>query len=385
MYHLPHRVAVEDDGFLESVCSPVAGPMMSGNKIGLLFSGDAAIDAVFEEIRNATHSIHLEVFMVISGKVADELQELMIEKARQGLEVRLLMDAIGSFMLRRKYVAAMRKGGVAVDCYHARRVWGPGSSLNRSHRRNVVIDGRIAYTGGLGLGDDWREWRETMVRVEGPAVSAFQTAFQEHWGEVCQEILTGHRLFPDQEKRGGVLAKCVASSGLTDWSRIKTVYAVAISSAVRSLSISSAYFVPDPDAIALLCDAAARGVDVRVITPGEINDMQLTKTAAKADFGRLIRAGVRIYEYIPTMYHPKSMVADGLFCIVGSSNIDARSFHRNQELDLMIHDRGVARQLEEAFERDLANSALYTYQEWKNRGIRQRIKEVLLHPLKPQL
>jgi len=262
----------------------------------------------------------------------------------------------------------------------------------RSHRRILVVDGKEGFTGGVGIAKMWEgnadspeHWRETQVRLEGPAVAEMQSAFQENWAEVTGELLVGEKFFPGSSHVGDVLAAVVPSSPRPSSSASQTLYSVAISAAEHTLSISNSYFVPDGVSIALLAAASERGVDLRILVPGAINDVPMTKASGRATFGKLLRAGAKIYEYQPTMMHAKTMIVDGVFATVASTNFDNRSFRYNDEIDLAVHDEAVAGRLQQMFENDLRKSRPYTYEQWLHRPLRKRFMEWLLLPVRSQL
>jgi cardiolipin synthase len=262
----------------------------------------------------------------------------------------------------------------------------------RTHRRILVVDGRVGFTGGAGIADIWdgdadspEHWRDTMVRIEGPVVAQMQSAFEENWAEVTGEILIGEKYFPQLHPAGDALASVIPSNPRPSSSASQTLYSVAISAAERTISIANSYFVPNETSVGLLVAASRRGVKVRILVPGKINDVPATKAGARSSFGELLRAGAAIYEYQPTMMHAKTMVVDDLFATVGSTNFDSRSFYYNDEIELAVYDERIARRLEEMFDKDLARSRAYTYEEWVERPVWKRFTEWLLLPVRSQL
>jgi cardiolipin synthase len=262
----------------------------------------------------------------------------------------------------------------------------------RSHRRILVVDGTVAFTGGVGFSEEWEgnadapdHWRDTVVRLEGPAVAQMQSAFQDNWSEVTGELLIGPKYFPGLSPVGNVLASVIPSSPRPASSSSQTLYSVAIAAAEQSISLANSYFVPNDASVALLVEASRRGVNVRIIIPGPINDVPATKASGRAKFGELLRAGAKIYEYQPTMMHAKTMIVDGIFSTVGSTNFDNRSFRYNDEIDLAVYNEDIARELEASFEADLAKSRAYTYEQWVHRPPLKRFTEWLLAPVRPQL
>ena len=393
-YRQPHRFSVEDDTFLPSALA-LANPWpIEGNRVRLLFNGNEIYPAMLGAIAKAGRSINLESYIFWSGEAADHFRDALVERAQHGVEVRLLLDALGSpgSKLRKKDVDFLREGGCRVEFFHPVRPWMLDTVNHRSHRRILVVDGKVAFTGGAGIADVWlgnaeskEHWRDTHVEVTGPVAGQFQAAFQENWGAVSGEALRGEAFFPKLDRTGSARAQVILSSPESPSSATKLVYATSISAATKRLWLSNSYFLPDADSTALLVEAAKRGVDVHVLVPGEVNDVPATKAGGRSSFGDLLEGGVKISEYQPTMFHPKTMVVDGLFATIGSTNFDNRSFRLNDEINLAIYDREVGRRLEEIFVKDLESSKPYTLQQWKNRPIRERLTEFLALPFRKEL
>jgi cardiolipin synthase len=393
-YRLSHRFAVEDESFLPSSLA-LSNPQPSdGNRIRLLQNGDEIYPAMLAAIARATKSINLESYIFWSGEAAARFREGLIERARRGVQVRLLLDAVGSSgsRLSRKEIRSLREAGCIVEFFHPVRPWMLDRITHRTHRRVLVVDGWTAFTGGAGIADVWLgnaerpgRWRDTHVEVTGPVVAELQSAFQENWGSVRGEVLSGDAFFPRLERTGSVRAQVILSSPESPSSPTKLLYAVAISASTRRLWLSNSYFLPDKDSCALLVEAARRGVDVHVIVPGKVNDVPVTKAGGRSSFGDLLAGGVKISEYQQTMFHAKTMVVDGLFATIGSTNFDNRSFRLNDEINLAIYDREIGRRLEEQFEKDLARSRPYTLEDWRERPLKERLTEFLVYPFRREL
>jgi cardiolipin synthase len=344
-------------------------------------------------ISSAQKSIHMEMYIFWSDRVGDRFRDALAERASRGVEVRLLLDGVGSpKRLKRTDVDMLRRAGCRVEFFRPVRPWMLDVLNRRTHRRILVVDGAVGFTGGVGIADLWEgdadspeHWRDTMARIEGPVVAQMQSAFEDNWSEVTGEILVGDRYFPQTVTAGDVLASVVPSNPRPSSSASQTLYSVAISAAERRISIANSYFVPNDTSLALLVAASRRGVNVRILVPGKVNDVPVTKAGARSRFGELLRAGAKIYEYQPTMMHAKTMVVDDLFATVGSTNFDSRSFRYNDEIELAIYDAKVAGRLEEMFEADLSKSRPYTYEQWVNRSIWNRFTEWLLLPVRSQL
>jgi cardiolipin synthase len=287
----------------------------------------------------------------------------------------------------------MKNAGVRVDFFHSRKPWKVWVVNHRNHRRVLVVDGKVGFTGGVGFAKEWagnadspEHWRDTQVRVEGPAVRGLQRAFQENWSEVTGEPLVGEDFFPEIPQAGASSAAVVPSSPLAAASAADRVYSVSIAAAAKEIWIGNSYFVPDDESTALLVAAVKRGVDVRVIVPSDQhNDVPATKAAGRAWYGPLLRGGVKMFEYRPTMFHPKTMIVDGLFSTVGSANFDDRSFHLNEEINVFVYDAQFAKRMRDSFERDLAKSNEYTLDMFNHRPLMKRIGEWLVKPFRSEL
>ena len=392
-YVLPHSFGVRDATFLPSLHA-IGGPrMVGGNGVSILENGVEILPAMLAAIRGAEKSVHMEAYIFWSDSVGRQFRDALAETARRGVEVRVLLDGVGSPKhLEKSDVEIMENAGCRLEFFRPVRPWMLDVINRRTHRRILVVDGKVGFTGGVGLADVWagdadspEHWRDTQVRIEGPVVAQMQSAFQENWSEVTGELLVGERYFPALPARGSVLAAIVASSPGFSSSAVQVLYSVAISAAEQTIEIANSYFVPNDESVELLAAAARRGVDVRILVPGEINDLPMTKAGGRAKFGELLRAGAKIYEYEPTMMHAKTMVVDGLFATVGSTNFDNRSFRYNDELDLAVYDEGIAGRLELMFVQDIGRSRPYTYEQWANRSVFKRLTEWALVPVRSQL
>ena len=393
VYDLPHEFKVTSATFLPSA---LPGPAMtSGNRIDLLENGDAIFPAMLAAIASARKTVNFEAYIFSSGDVGSRFRDALAERAAHGVEVRVLLDAVGSPRRRLKAsdVDAMRRAGCRVEFFHSTKPWVIWVVNHRNHRRVLVVDGAVGFTGGVGFADPWLgdadsplHWRDTQVRVEGPAVRGLQRAFQENWSEVTGEPLVGDEFFPALPEAGSSFAAVVPSSPLAAMSGAGRVYAVSLAAASKEIWIANSYFVPDDSTVGLFLAAVKRGVDVRVIVPSdEHNDVPATKVAGRSFFGPLLAGGVKIYEYQPTMFHLKAMVVDGIFSTVGSANFDDRSFHLNEELNLFVYDSAFAEQMEARFQRDLSRCRPYTLAMWNARPLAKRMTEWLLRPFKSEL
>lgn len=393
VYELPHGFVVGDPTFLPSA---LPGPTMTpGNRVELLENGDAIFPAMLAAISSARKTVNFEAYIFSSGQVGALFRDALAERAAQGVAVRVLIDAVGSPGRRLKAgdVEAMRRAGCRVEFFHPKKPWMLWVFNHRSHRRVLVVDGAVGFTGAVGFADQWRgdadspeHWRDTQVRVEGPAVRGLQRAFQENWSEVTGEPLVGDEFFPTIAQAGSSSVAVVPSSPLAAMSGAGRVYAISLAAAAREIWIANSYFLPDDEAIGMLIAAVKRGVDVRVIVPSdEHNDVPATRVAGRSNFGPLLEGGVKIYEYQPTMFHLKTMVVDGIFSTVGSANFDDRSFHLNEEVNLFVYDTAFAGLMKESYQRDLSRCRPYTHAMWKARGLTKRVTEWLARPFRSEL
>ena len=355
--------------------------MVPGNQATVLQNGDGFFPAMLEAIRGARASVNMEMYIFREGRVASEFAAALAEKARAGVPVRLLVDGFGSSL--GPLQDQMERAGVKVRVYRPLRIYSITRVGNRTHRRILTVDGRIGFCGGMALDDRWagdarnpREWRDTVVRVEGPVVTQLQSIFLEDWLLTTGEVLAGDEHFPRVPSAGGMLAQAVAASRTDQSSMAKLLVYMAIQAARRDIWIENAYFVPDDQIRAGLIRAVARGVDVKVIVPGEHIDIPAIRMASRYYYGELLDGGVQIFEYLPTMMHNKVMVVDGLWSTIGSINFDNRSMRANAEVNVAVYDRDFARVIEQMIQEDLQSSESFTKEKWKRRGFLARFGEL---------
>jgi cardiolipin synthase A/B len=389
---LEHRYPVASPQF-ERVMSAMLGPaLLAGNRAEALVNGDRIFPAMLEAIRAARKTITFEMYIYSEGKVGEEFTAAFEERARAGVRIHFLYDALGSEKIDRNYLERLRKAGVEIAIYNPLRWYTLATYNNRTHRKLMVVDGRVGFTGGAGIQDQWTgdaqspaHWRDTHFRIEGPAVAQMQATFMENWIETTGKVLHGEEYFPRLEAAGQQRAQVMLSSPGGGGESMQLLYLLSIAAATSSIQVANAYFVPDNVEIDTLAAAAKRGVHVQVILPGPIMDNTIVRRASRAGWGKLLRSGVEIYEYLPTMFHVKSMVVDGLWTSVGSTNFDSRSFSTNDEANLNVLDAGFAAKQATIFEEDLKRSRRITLQEWEGRSWTDKLLDAAADLVSSQL
>lgn len=381
-----------EPSFFPTLEAYTAAPIVGGNRVDILLNGEEIFPAMLEAVRSARTTITYAQYYYEDGPVAQDLAGALAERCRAGVGVNVPLDAFGTLNMPPRYVELMRRSGCHVVPFRPLGPFAWARANNRNHRRILVVDGRVGFTGGSGVSRKWMgngrvpdHWRETDVRVQGPVVEDLQGAFAENWLEATGVVLGGQAYFPRPvTPAGGVYAQVVRSSPAGGGFGMYTMFLLAISSARRSIHITNPYFVPDDRMAGALAAAVRHGVRVLVLVPGTI-DHNLVRQASRARFGEMLRAGVEIYEYRAALLHAKAMVIDGVWATVGSTNLDNRSFALNDELNLVVYDPGVARRLEEVFAEDLRHARKVEYRRWSRRGLVDRLLELLARPLRDQL
>lgn len=368
------------------------------NHVDVLVDGNATYDAMAEAIDRASDRVHLEIYILADDAVGRRLVERLVRCARRGVQVRLIVDALGSRSSRRRLLPWLREAGVDVRQFHPVSLFAPRRSWRRDHRKLLIIDGRVAFTGGINFAETYasrrrsrlsprravkRGWRDTHARIEGAAVAAFEAAFLRRWESLGGKppATGGGAARPHASGRELVAA---LSSAATDGqpSEIFAALIAAIGLARRRVWLSQAYFAPPEPVLAALCASARAGVDVRLLLPAR-SDFYPVQFAARAHYGRLLGAGVRVFEYLPAVLHTKTVVIDGVWCSLGSCNLDWRSLHYNDELNAIVVGRPCAATLERVFETDANAAKEILLPDWQRRGLHRRLAEWLAVRLSP--
>jgi cardiolipin synthase A/B len=382
--------AVTDPRFMETMELLGRAALQPGHRIEVFTNGDETYPCLWDDLRAARHSIVVQQYYCKPGRVADTLQEILAARAREGLSVYFLYDAFGS-SLPREYVGVLRRAGVQTAAFRPLKLTSLNTVHHRSHIRVVVVDGRIGYTGGFGIDDKWLgngrekdQWRDTNTRFTGPAVRQLQATFAACWAEATGELLTGPLLFPDDglstaASEDGMLAAVLHASPSIGSTEAERFLALSIAGARKTLYITNSYFVPDRDFRRMMGDAARRGVDVRILTTGDETDIRSTLYAGRARYHHLLAAGVRIFEYRPTMMHAKTFVVDGTWVAVGSMNADNRSLSFNEEANLLALDSTLGASLDQMFFDDLQYADEIKLEEFRKRPWRRKLVERLAY------
>ena len=383
---------IAEPSFRATLVGYAGGVVVGGNRIDVLLNGDEIFPAKLEMIRSARKTITYAQYVFEEGAPAADTAQALAERCRAGVKVHVLVDAVGSLMMPAQYRDWLTEAGCELVYYRPLSPWAMDRVNNRNHRRILVVDGRAGVTGGSGTSGKWSgngrqegQWRDTDIRLEGPVVAQLQGAFAENWLEATGVALGGPDYFPSPiEAKGQVESQIVRSSPAGGSVAMYTMFLLAIASARRSIYITNPYFVPDDKMLSTLLQARQRGVRVVLLLPGA-TDHNLVRQASRSELGRLLQAGIKVYEYRAALLHAKTMVIDSIWATVGSTNLDRRSFELNEELNLVVYNPDIARRLEGVFEADLRGSREVTYEAWKNRGIVSRFLEALSLPFRDQM
>lgn len=389
---VPHRFDAADPQFARSMSSYSQGQMFEANAVQTLVNGDEIFPAMLQAIRSARKTINMETYIYWSGSVGYEFATSLAAKAREGVEVRVLVDWLGSLPFDEKLIQIMTSAGVRFERYRPIHWYTLDRVNNRTHRKLLIVDGRVAFTGGVGIADNWlgdarnpNEWRDTHYQIEGPAVPGFQAAFAENWLETVGETLQGENFYLPPEAAGALRAQLILSSQPNGSENMELMMLAAIAAAKDHLRIGMAYFLPDDIALQQILDARKRGVAVDVIVPNSLTDVPIVRKASRYFWGKLLEAGVRIYEFQPTMYHPKLLIVDDVWASFGSTNLDQRSLRLNDEATLNVYGKEFARTQIDLFNEDLKRSRQISLAEWRSRPMREKFTDWLASALHAQL
>ncbi len=391
-YGLDHEFAIDSDEFLATVTGATGVPNLAGNSIDILHNGDEFYPVMLEEITRARTSITIEAYIYWAGDIGRRFAHALAGKAREGIPVKILLDAVGSASIGTEILETLEGGGCQLAWYNRIHWYTIGRFNHRTHRKSLIVDGRVGFTGGAGIADVWmghaqspEHWRDTQVRIAGPAVTPLQTGFAQNWLKTTGELLSGATYYPEPEHVGPLAAQTVMSSPETGASSVRVMHYLPIVCARRSIYIANPYFIPDQTAIDTLVDARRRGVDVRIMVSGEHNDNWLARQNSIRLYGPLLKAGIQILDYSKTFLHQKTMVVDGLWITIGTTNFDNRSFAHNEETSICVRDGRLARLMEQAFLADMRACEKVELEAWRNRGLLAKSLEAVASLLEAQV
>jgi cardiolipin synthase A/B len=383
-YGLDHGLDVGSKDFLETMAGAAAVPFLPGNSLELLNNGDRFYPSMLRDIELAERSITIEAYIYWAGEIGLTFAKALAAASQRGVKVKMLLDAIGSQSIGNEILKILTDGGCHIAWYNPVRITRLRRINNRTHRKSLIIDGSVGYTGGAGIADHWtgdahdsEHWRDLQIRIEGPAVRPLQSGWAHNWLECTGELVTGTDFYPHLEPSGPLSLQTIMSSPETGASSARVMYFLAISAAKQTIDIANPYFVPDHVSIDLFRDAVRRGVRVRVMVAGSSNDTLVTRLNSLRLYGALLKAGVQVHEYNRTMMHHKIMVVDRLWSTVGTTNFDNRSFSHNEENNVCLCDEAFAAELTASYERDLAICEAVTLEAWKRRPLPQKTAEAL--------
>lgn len=382
---LTERVVPGSPAFLRAIAGLAQTSIDKGGPVKLLNNGDVIFPEMIKAIRAAKHSVHMMVFIWADGELSDMFLDALIDKAREGVEVRLLIDSLGGMRAPNEKMRTLEAAGADVEWFRKFEFGKLTRFHRRNHRRSIVIDGKVAFTGGISVSDEWlgnadspEHWRDIMVRVEGVMAERLQGVFAESWAATSGELLIGDKYYPPAlQVTEGAPFLSVASSPSDDEHPLRNLFWMSFASGTKSMNIANAYFVPDELIRQSLIDRAKAGVAVRILVPNRHNDVPPVLWAGRYYYQDLLEAGVRIFEYQPTMMHSKFFTIDGVWSVIGSANLDVRSKELNEENVFGISDEGFAQEIDAVFENDLTQAKEISLATWRKRGLWWRMKEAV--------
>ena len=387
-----HTVDLTDPQFQREMSVLLGPTIVPGNEVQDLQNGDEIFPAMLAAVRSAERTVTFETYIYWSGEIGDQFAEALAERARAGVQVHVLVDWAGAAKLDEAVLDMLEEAGAEVEQYRPLDWYSLDRINNRTHRKLLILDGHVGFTGGVGIADPWQgdarnpdEWRDVHFRVRGPVVAQMQAAFLDNWVKATGTSLTGDAYFPDLQPVGDVPAQMFTSSPSGGSSSMHLMYLMTLAAAEKTIDIAAAYFVPDDLVLGALVAACERGVQVRILLPNEHLDSELVRLSAKSVWDELILAGAKFYIFEPTMHHSKVLIVDGEMVSVGSTNFDRRSFELNDEASLNLYSHTFAARMTEVYEADLQRAKPYTYADWQNRPWTEKLAEKVLLPIKSQL
>jgi len=386
-YQISSKYTVRDPQFARTVGNLLGPSLIPGNHVTTLINGDQIFPAMLEAMRAAQKSITFETYVYWKGTIGQEFANVLADRARKGVKVHVLIDWFGGGKIDKDYIKQMKEAGAEVKEYHAFHIYDIDTWHNldhRTHRKILVVDGVIGFTGGVGIADEWRgnaespnHWRDNHYLVEGPVVSQLQAAFCDNWMQTTGHVLQGDIYFPPLPNRGEMLAQVFRSSATGGSENMELLFLLSIAGAGQNIRMINAYFVPDSLTRKRMVEARKRGVKIQIVVPGKHIDEQVVRNASRAHWGELLKEGVEIYEFQPTMIHAKLTIVDDYWVTLGSSNLDNRSFRINDEANLNVMDEKFAAEQIGVFDKDLKRSKRITYEMWDHRPLGEKINNAL--------
>ena len=387
-----HWHPISDPQFIHEMDAMLGPALLAGNSIVALQNGDEIFPAMLHAISRARRSITFETYIYWSGEIGQQFADALKERCQAGVPVHVMLDWAGSAKMEDRLLEELADAGVEVERYHPLRWYSIARMNNRTHRKLLIVDGRIGFTGGVGIADQWNghaqdpdHWRDIHFRVQGPVVAQLQAGFMDNWIKTTGRVMHSDAYYPVLETAGDKGMHLFVSSPAGGSSSMRLMYLLAIAATVRSIDLQAAYFIPDRLVVDALIAARKRGVRIRLLVPGRYIDSSLVRMASRRRWGGLLAAGVEIYEYQPTMMHNKMLILDGELVSVGSTNFDMRSFDLNDEASLNIFSREFGQQMTAVTDADLQHAKPYTLEDWEQRPWRQKLGELLVRPVESQL
>ena len=376
--------------FRRTVEGIIGVPATEGNGIVVLRNGDEIFPAMLDAVAKARRTIDLLTFVYWEGRIGREFAQALAERAKDGVRVRVLLDAWGARPIEKSLVAMMESAGATIRWFRPLHRFRPGQVNHRTHRKVMIVDEAIGFTGGVGIADEWlgnarneREWRDTHFRLVGPAVDGLRAAFLDNWAETSADLFDERfDRFPDQPEAGSAVVQCVRGASEIGTSDVFTLFRALCQLAEHRIRIATAYFVPNDEILRRMTAAAQRGVEVDLLLPGPHADKRFVQLAAEAEYAALIDAGVNIWTFQPSMLHTKIMTVDGVLANVGSANLNARSTSLDEEINVVVMDRTLVSTLDAHFEEDLSRSERVQPHRWQQRSALQRVAEAAVAPIK---
>jgi cardiolipin synthase A/B len=391
-HQVEHYHDILDPQFRREMGALLGPAIVPGNTIKALQNGAEIFPEMLGAIAAATRTITFETYIYWSGEVGNQFADALIGRARAGVRVHVMLDWLGSKRIDEKLIQRMQDVGIQVVRYHALRWYSLARINNRTHRKVLIVDGQVGFTGGVGIADQWsghaqdpEHWRDIHFRVEGPVVGQMQAAFLDNWIKTTGNVLHGDSYFPNLREVGELDMQLFISSPSGGSASMRLMYLAAITAAERSIDIAAAYFIPDRLMTEELVEVRKRGVRIRVLVPDKHTDSQVVRIVSRREWGPLLESGVEIYEFEPTMLHTKMLIFDGFMVSVGSTNFDTRSFELNDEASLNVYDSAFAADMTRVFESDLSRATPYGLENWRSRPLTRKIAEEILLPLRAQL